>query len=333
MLKKFFSFLALLVAVGIISANASAATTAGTTTSTVSSTGTSSSENFAYLDAAWFDGSNPVSDSSIANFTRNMADQQIHTQFCDIGLIQDDGTLPASGYVNLAHWIQQARLADPQVKIIPVLNYGKRRTNTNFGTQSFNNQLNTAIKTLKASNNIDGIHLDIEAFKDNDTVYLHLMSYLKANSLRSLPLYIATPATTWSNSFITQVAGVAQELNPMVYDTMGWGSSVVDGPTYTDYFQKVATTYSNAIGTLPCKLAPTLPSYLTRTASDGTVYHDQSVENITNGITALNNAIAAGAHVSGAGIFWWPNFNGLYPTIYTQYQQDQNAWTTNWLKI
>jgi hypothetical protein len=329
MLKKFFSFLTLLVAAGIISASASAATT----TSTVSSTGTSSSENFAYLDSAWFDGSNPQTDSYIANYTRNMADQHIHTQFCDIGLIQDDGTLPASGYAKLGHWIQQARLADSQVKIIPVVNYGNRRANGNFGSDSFNNKLDTAIQALESNCKIDGIHLDVEGFKDNDTTYLHLMSYLKANSLRSLPLYIATPATSWSSSFISQVAGVVQQVNPMVYDTMGWGSSVVDGPTYINYFQKVVSNYSNAIGTLPCNLAPTLPSYLSRTASDGTVYHDQTIENMDNAITALNNAIAAGAHVNGAGIFWWPNFNGLYPTVYTPYKQDQNAWTSKWLKI
>jgi hypothetical protein len=289
-------------------------------------------KNAIYLQYEWFSGEVTLTDSDRNNHILTLQDHGINQQFCDIGVIQDNGTLLAEGYAKLDDWIQMSRLVDPGQKIILVLNHGRRASNPKFGTVTFRNNLNKTVKNLINAYAVDGIHLDIERFMNNDTKLLAILKTLKT-TLGTSHLSIATPVTVWSDVFITQVAQVVDQMNPMVYDTMGWGSWVVDEASYQSYFKNVITRYSSLLANLDCELVPTLPSYELRTAEDGTIYHDPKVENMKAAIAALNEAIAEGVLVNGAGIFWGSFYLGLYPNVYDGYIQDQEEWKANWLKI
>jgi hypothetical protein len=263
-----------------------------------------------------------------------LQDHRLNVHYCDIGVIDDDGLLLPEGYSLLTQWIDAAR-ALGSVFIIPVLNYGNRIKNLVFGSDLFKRNIDATIADLLSTHDIDGIHLDIEGFVrgQDDELLLDLLKYLKGSSLNEKHLSISTPATVWTPDFMGKVADVVDMMNPMIYDAMGWGSSVVTAADYEAYFKAVIKSHSDAIGIRSCQLVPTLPVYEKKTASDGTVYHDPDVESLSVALDALNSAIFEGVTISGAGIFWGPHYLGLHPEIYDRFDQDQNAWKANWLKI
>ncbi|WP_276316163.1 discoidin domain-containing protein [Paenibacillus lignilyticus] len=351
--------------------NASAASSPLSVTTAASGGGCSSNchvSNATFLNSAWF--ASAQSAANIATYVNELAAKKIKYQFADIGVLVDsatstNGTLPAAGYAGLATWIKNSRLTDPNQLIIIDLNYGSRFTrvggtkvgNPNFGNATFNTNVNAIINTLVNVGvqvggtgpfyKADGVHLDIEGFMTNDTTLLNTLQYLRNNALASNNNFsISTPADPpysgvssyqWSNAYIGQVAAIVNMMNPMIYDAMGWGSDITTANSFKTLWTNEITRYSNAIGNtgpggVRSQLVPTLPSYELKSA-DGTVYHDPAVESLQKAAEGLNAAIAGGANVYGAGIFWWSNFIGRNAGVYGSsfYTPDQTNWMNLWV--
>jgi hypothetical protein len=283
--------------------------------------------NTIFLDSGWFNGDAPLNDDLRNDYVYLLQDNGINQQFCDVGLIQDNGTLLAQSTAKLKEWIRMTRLVDPNQKIILALNYGHRKINPIFGTTKFNVNLSSAIARLISNYDVDGIHLDIEGFLVADTKLINLLNLVK-KKINGKHLSISTPASVWTDAYIQKVATIVTQMNPMIYDTMGWGSSVVDEETYEFYFQHIIERYAELV--IDCELVPTLPVYELKVADDDTIYHDPKVESLASAIKAIDNS---SVQVDGAGIFWGSHFLGLYPKVYPNYVQDQSIWKTNWLKV
>lgn len=287
-------------------------------------------KNAIYLQYEWFSGDAALSDDQRNDFIYLLQENGLNQQFCDIGVINDNGSLPAAGTVDLKDWVHMSRVVDPNQKIVLVLNYGKRKGSQKFGTPIFNSNLNIAVRELLRVYKPDGIHFDIEGFVPDDKKLLALLKIIK-KTLGNLHLSISTPATVWSVPFIKLIGDVVDQVNPMIYDTMGWGSPVVDEDSFKSYFRDKLLMYSNALWGTDCELVPTLPSYELKTAEDGTVYHDPDVETMGAAIEVLNELRNSGSKLDGAGIFWGSNYLGFYPNVYSKFDKDQELWTKNWM--
>ncbi|MGG1659098.1 hypothetical protein [Brevibacillus sp. NRS-1366] len=267
-----------------------------------------------------------------------------------------------ANYAGLAHWIKHSKQVAPNQQIIVVLNYNKRVisnkkgekvANTEFGTDTFNKNINSLVnlfvnKGLLLDGNTytaDGVHIDFEAFLRNDSVLLGSLKYLRTNALASNRYFSVsapvnfTPNKTWDSDYINAIAAVVNQVNPMFYDQMGWGSPIDSPDAYRLLWKSEVKRYSDAIGqTGPfqerSQLVPLMPSYERRIVKENLIiYHDPYVENMNTAILGLKSAIAEGANVHGAGIFWWPTFIGhdpfLYPANY--HLLDQDTWMKNWV--
>jgi hypothetical protein len=326
--------------------------------------------NAAFLDSTWF--STKQTPANVTTYVNELAAKKIKYQFADIGVLNDtntstNGNLGAANYAGLAQWIKNSRLADPNQLIIITLNHGHRLDrkngvkveNPNFGNATFNKNLNSLVNKLVNVGvqiggtgpfyKADGVHLDFEGFMQNDTTLLNTLQYLRSNSLASNNYFsMSTPVDPsyggitnyqWSNSYISQVAGILNMMNPMIYDQMGWGSDITTAADYQDLWTKEINRYSDAIGStgpngVAAQLVPTMPSYETKT-SDSTIYHDPLVENLQYAAKGLTASTASPnlANVHGAAIFWWSNFIGRNSTAYnsTLFTSDQNNWMDLWV--
>lgn len=287
-------------------------------------------KNAIYLQYEWFSGDIDLSDDLRNDYIWMLNDHGINQQFCDVGIINENGTFPLIGTAKLKQWITLSRLVDPSQKVILVLNYGNRKESTQFGTIKFNNNLNNVIKQLITNFQPDGIHLDIEGFIANDNKLVNLLKLIKHN-LGEKHLSMSTPANVWTSSYIKSIGAIVDQMNPMIYDTMGWGSSVVDENSYKLYFKDKMLIYSEALTGTKCELVPTLPAYELKKAADGTIYHDPKVETMKAAISVLNDMRGNQLKLDGAGIFWGSYFLGLFPQVYTNYAVDQSEWKTNWI--
>lgn len=284
--------------------------------------------NAIYLDYGWFSGDADLTDDQRNDYIYLLQDHGITQQFCDIGVIREDGTLSPEGVRDLKQWIYMSRLVDPCQEIILVLNYGRRKSSKSFGTASFNEAMLDTIHTLIALFSPDGFHLDIEGFLPNDLQLLKLLKLIK-RVFYAHHLSISTPATVWTDGYIRQVAAIVDQMNPMIYDTMGWGSEVVDETSYKDYFKDKIVRYARLLAGTGCELVPTLPVYELKVADDRTIYHDPVVETMKAAIEAIEESQTP---VDGAAIFWGSFFLGLYPEIYNP-DQDQHEWRKNWIGV
>lgn len=327
--------------------------------------------NAAYLNSDWFSSKQTPVD--ITQYVTELAGKKIRYQFADIGLLEDtggpdNGTLNDVNYAGLAQWIKYSKLADPDQLVIVTLNHahrfkrvnGVKQANPNFGNDTFNTNLNALVDRLVNAGvqvdgtgpyyKADGVHLDFEGFMKNDATLLNTLQYLRSHSLASNPNFsMSAPADAsydgvsyyqWSSSFIHEAAGILNMINPMIYDQMGWGSDVKNAADYKRLWTNEIIRYSEAIGSagpsgIACQLVPVMPSYERKTAEDSTVYHDPLIENLEYAVNGLSDALAGphAAHVDGAAIFWWSNFIGRNPAVYssTLFTADQANWMNLWV--
>ncbi|MTI55604.1 carbohydrate binding domain-containing protein [Geosporobacter ferrireducens] len=317
--------------------------------------------NGAFLPQDWFNTVQAPDD--IADYVKELKEQRIRYQFADIGVLYDDGTLEPKNYAGLGHWIYHSRQIDAEQEIILVVNYNQRvllndfgdeaSRNPLFGTKRFNQNLNDIVDLLLNKGVLyeneyykaDGIHIDFEPFIPDDKLLLNTLAYLRKNALKENNHFsIAAPINysdlkNWDASFIKQVASVVNQINPMLYDLMGWDSPIDNPQVYQELICSEIMRYSEAIGDIgpngqPARLMPWVPAYERRFIEETLViYHDPYIENIYGAVQGINKAIVDGANVYGAGIFWWPSFMGHYPSLYPKsyYLVDQSSWRKYWV--
>lgn len=333
----------------------------------------SQTHNTAYLNSYWFDGTEPLTDDEMRDRVRELQRYGIEYQLADLGVLRSsedslNGTLPEEGYQHLARWIQISRETASDMKVIVVVNdgsryawkFGKRVANPNFGNDRYNANLSAVADKLvnqglqnEAGNvyRADGIQLDIEGFLPNDRVLVATAAHVRAHLPDNAIYSIATPAdpAVWSDAYISEMAGIFNMLNPMMYDQMGWGSKVVSADTYRQFWKTTIVRYAHAIANSDhpeTRLNPTMPAYERKVADDETVYHDPVIENVANAAQGLelarmqlvldraSNANLNPNGVHGSGIFWWSAFIRPEPDPRTGYDasQDRNGWMETWVR-
>lgn len=328
--------------------------------------------NTAYLNSYWFNGIETLTDEQMKERVLELQKYRIKYQLADIGMLVSsgnarNGTLPEQGYKHLARWMKISRETAPDQIIIVMVNDGKRTLwkngkkvgNPNFGNSVYNANL-TAVADKLLNQGIpyqgnvykaDGIQLDIEGFLPNDPVLKATAEYVRT-VLRDEAIYsIAAPAdaAVWSDTYISELAGIFNMLNPMMYDQLGYGSPVHSAETYRQFWMTTVVRYARAIAhssNPDTMLNPTMPAYEKKTAEDGTVYHDPAIENISNSAAGLKlareqlvldrmiNPKINPNGVHGAGIFWWSSFTLQVPEPVTgyDYAPDRGWWMDGWVR-
>lgn len=219
---------------------------------------------------------------------------------------------------------------------------------------------------------VDGIHLDLEPFDlAYQQLFLNIVNSVSDLTGASRMLSVFAPAKNglWSSEWIKRVAAMVDMINPGVYDTNGpayWGD-YSQGVTRTqaEYVRLVRDTclwYSDAIlksANPSCLLSPTVPVYEDKVnRSDRNLegfpivdstevrYHcnyneitGESLETLANNVRGMNQAIADGARVYSAGIFYWPAFIGESPLYQPAkndrylFERDQKDWLRDWVQF
>jgi hypothetical protein len=327
--------------------------------------------NTAYLNSYWFDGTEPLTDEQMKERVLELQKYHIKYQLADIGILISsgnslNGTLPANGYKHLARWIKISRETAPDQKIVVAVNdgkrffwrNGKRVSNKNFGNATYNTNLRAVADKLVNQGLLyngtlykaDGIQLDIEGFMPNDQVLLATAKSVRTTLNDNAIYSIASPAdqAVWSDAYNSEMAGIFNMLNPMMYDQMGWGSPIVSPESYQQLWKSTIVRYAHAIANSShpdTMLNPTMPAYEKKVAEDGTVYHDPDIENIFNAAQGLQLAREQLAldrtatpllnpnGVHGAGIFWWSSFilQGPDPRDGYDYGPDRQWWMEQWV--
>jgi len=316
--------------------------------------------NAAFLPHDWFAEPQPSKD--IAARVKQLREKKIIYQMADIGLVNEEGELDPSNYAGLAQWIKVSKEIAPDQLIIVAINFNKRllitesgekQPNQRFGTIEFNRNLIQLVRTVLydgvyaggVAYRADGVHIDFEDFLPDDEVLANTLRSLREHALPedrhfsvSAPVNYAKDKL-WSQSYIRQIASIVNQINPMVYDQMGWDSPIDSPYAYQNLWRSEIKRYSDAIGNPQAngqkvQLVPIMPSYERRVIeSNRMIYHDPYVESIYSASKGLISAINDGADVHGAGIFWWATFIGNYPELYpsSYYLLDQENWLEHWV--
>ncbi|WP_419877593.1 glycoside hydrolase family 18 protein [Brevibacillus centrosporus] len=313
--------------------------------------------NAAFLPNDWF--AETQAPAEIEARVKQLSQMRIRYQMADVGMLTEWGMLDARSYAGLAQWLRYSKEAAPDQVVIAVLNFNQRLTkdgngneqpNPLFGKETFNQNVNQIVQKLVHEGifwdgklyRVDGVHLDMEPFLPDDRELENTLRYLREHALSGNRYFsVAAPVQyggekQWSYEYIQRIASIVDQINPMVYDQMGWDSPIDSPYAYQTLWTTEMKRYSDAILSAKgnCQLLPIMPAYERRTVEEiGVVYHDPYVENIYSAAKGLVNASQAGANIHGAGIFWWATFIGDYPELYprTYYLLDQEHWMKEWV--
>ncbi len=111
-------------------------------------------------------------------------------------------------------------------------------------------------------------------------------------------LSVTAPANIarWSPAYLGLVTSLLDQVDPLFYD-----SERTTAAAYEQWVREGLAYYSahTAPGT---RIVPDLPSY------GPNRWHDPAAENLTTATTAVEEAIAQGSRVNGAGVYWWWGF-------------------------
>jgi hypothetical protein len=328
--------------------------------------------NTAYLNSYWFSGVEVLTDTQMKDRVLQLQTYQIKYQLADIGMLVSstdslNGTLPAEGYTNLARWIKNSREADPNQKIIVLVNDSKRTIwnagqkvgNPSFGDATYNTNLRAVADSLinkgivynGVAYKADGIQFDFESFMKDDQALKATSQYVRAILPQDAIFSIAAPAhpSVWSDGYLKEMAGIFNLLSPMMYDQLEPDYWVNSAETYQQFWKQTIIRYAHAIadsGHPETRLNPTMPAYGAKATETGFLYHDPKIENIYNASIGLQMARVQLATdrltnpnlnpngVHGSGIFWWSSFiyQGVNPWDGHDYAQDRKWWVEEWLQ-
>jgi hypothetical protein len=147
---------------------------------------------------------------------------------------------------------------------------------------------------------VGGISLDLEPYPTSHG-YVLLLEEIDALFARrgfTGRLSITTPASAgrWAPQFMEEVTPLVDQVDPLFYD-----SERKTAASYEQWVREGLAYYS--ANTAPStRIVPDLPSY------GANKWHDPAVENLATATTAVEEALAEGSRVNGAGIFWWWGF-------------------------
>ncbi len=145
-----------------------------------------------------------------------------------------------------------------------------------------------------------GISLDLEPYPSSPG-FLALLEEIDALFARrgfGGRLAVTAPASVgrWTPSYLEAVSARVGQVDPLFYD-----SESTTAAGYENWVRE-GLAYWSAHAAPGARIVPDLPSY------GPNRWHATSVENISTATTAVEEALAAGSRVNGAGIFWWWGF-------------------------
>ena len=145
-----------------------------------------------------------------------------------------------------------------------------------------------------------GVSLDLEPYPSSPG-FLALLEELDAlfaarGFHRRLAVVAPASAGRWSSSYLGAVTARVDQVDPLFYDS--------ERKTAADYEQWVreGLAYWSANAGAGVRIVPDLPSY------GPNRWHAVAVENIATATSAVEEALAEGSRVDGAGVFWWWGF-------------------------
>ncbi len=145
-----------------------------------------------------------------------------------------------------------------------------------------------------------GVSLDLEPYPTSHgfVVLLEQIDTLFAAKGFHGRLSVTAPATVgrWSPGYTEEVTALLGQVDPLFYDS--------ERATAVSYEQWVreGLAYYSAHTALATRIVPDLPSY------GANRWHIPAVENLATATSAVEEALAEGSRVNGAGIFWWWGF-------------------------
>jgi hypothetical protein len=216
--------------------------------------------------------------------------------------LRNNGTLPldATTATMLLRWVQRADAYliahGRSFEVTAVINARiDRRFNLNNAATRAN--IIAAVRSLITGYGIAGVHLDFEPYPVT-TGFISLLDELNAmfaSVAFTGRLSVVAPAdlSRWSATYWASVGARVTQLNPLYYD-----STLRTVPQYNTWVKDSLAQISAAVPP-PTLIVPVLASYR------ATIYHYPAVENIAAGNAALEESLASGSRVHGAGVWWW----------------------------
>jgi hypothetical protein len=145
-----------------------------------------------------------------------------------------------------------------------------------------------------------GISLDLEPYPSSPG-FLELLEEIDSLFARrgfAGRLSVTAPASPgrWSPSYLHEVTARVGQVDPLFYDSERTSAAAYD------QWVREGLAYWSANAAPGARIVPDLPSY------GANRWHRIAVENIANATTAVEEALAQGSRVNGAGVFWWWGF-------------------------
>jgi hypothetical protein len=153
------------------------------------------------------------------------------------------------------------------------------------------------------SEGFDGVQYDLEPGADGDAAFLDLLrrtrvaigpnrwlaeaspALLPTGGLPAIPL-LRIPLTPWSAPYYERVAGLVNEVDPMLYDT-----SLRDPAAYTAFVAEQARDLTQALPNISLSFG--IPAFSGRTAG-----FDDRVENLGTALAGVRQAVPNHARVA-----------------------------------
>ena len=142
-----------------------------------------------------------------------------------------------------------------------------------------------------------GVSLDLEPYPTTPG-FLVLLEEIHALPGFQGRLAVTAPASAgrWSPAYLEAVSARIDQVDPLFYD-----SERTSAAAYEQWVREGLAYYS-AHTASATRIVPDLPSY------GANRWHLPAVENLATASTAVEEALAQGSRVNGAGVFWWWGF-------------------------
>ena len=231
------------------------------------------------------------------------------------------GTLSASNYTQLAHWITVSRETEPGQQIIVYIS--GTLSNVNSSAKDWQNIANVC-QTFLTTYGVDGVNLDFEPYSTSASNYIGMLTTIR-NTIgwtANLSLdYTADSSAFWSGNDFNTISGYINYIMLMIYDS---GSTTV---AQYDSFIATAMEYAYNWKVHGCAIVPIVPVYASSSV------HNPSIENIetsTNEIWYLTQTDPT-VEINDIAVWWYDGWNGSNIGNNSMSAPTDAMWTTYWL--
>jgi hypothetical protein len=227
--------------------------------------------NGSYLPFGWFILKQDP--ENLSSNIKKMQQNNVVYAFCNLGSVTVDGKYSTNHVRDLSQYIGLSRSLFPGQKIFAWLNGSTDELVTNLAAHD---KVCSLVQQILNTNDVDGIHFDIEPMSADDPNLFTFMKKAKA-IVGTKILSMATTHENWSGAFIAKMSTTVDLFAPMIYDSST--TLISDYQTYVCENSKTWLLNS----TVP--VLPTIPAY------ESNAWHQPTVENISTCVAGLQKAM------------------------------------------